>query len=67
MMVGVNSINVFFASVISGRIGGLYEQVSASTFWLIHAGIVAGGGVALLARAGPLRRLLSAGIGAPKG
>jgi POT family proton-dependent oligopeptide transporter len=63
MMVGVNSINVFFAAVIAGRIGGLYEQVSASSFWLIHAAIVAGGGLALLVFGGPLRRLLSAGIG----
>jgi POT family proton-dependent oligopeptide transporter len=63
MMVGANSLNVFFASVIAGRIGGLYEeQVSASTFWMIHAGIVAGGGLALLALGGGLRRLLSAGI-----
>jgi POT family proton-dependent oligopeptide transporter len=64
MMVGANSLNVFFASVIAGRIGGLYEQVSASTFWLIHAAIVAGGGVALLALGEGLRRLLSAGIDA---
>lgn len=64
MMVGANSLNVFFASVIAGRIGGLYEQVDASTFWLIHAAIVGGGGVALLAFAGSLRRLLSAGIDA---
>jgi len=65
MMVGANSLNVFFASVVAGRIGGLYEeQVSASTFWLIHAAIVAGGGLALLLLARPLRRLLSAGFGA---
>jgi POT family proton-dependent oligopeptide transporter len=63
MMIGANYLNVFFASTIAGRIGGLYEeQVSAPTFWLIHAAIVVGGGIALLALARPLRRLLSAGI-----
>jgi POT family proton-dependent oligopeptide transporter len=68
MMVGANYLNVFFASVVAGRIGGLYEeQVSASTFWLIHAGVVAGGGLALLVLGGGLRRLLSAGIEARDG
>ena len=57
MMIGVNSLNVFVSSVISGRIGGLYEQVSAPTFWIIHAAIVAVGGVALLLFGGNLRRL----------
>ncbi len=61
MMIGVNSLNVFVGSVISGRIGGLYEQVSASTFWLIHAAIVASGGIALLLFGGALRRLFIAG------
>jgi POT family proton-dependent oligopeptide transporter len=66
MMVGANYLNVFFASVIAGRIGGLYEeQVSASTFWLIHAAIVAGGGFALLVFSGALRRLFAAGMDAP--
>jgi POT family proton-dependent oligopeptide transporter len=67
MMVGANSLNVFFASVIAGRIGGLYEAVSASTFWMIHAAIVAGGGLALLVLSPGLRRLLGAGIEARTG
>jgi POT family proton-dependent oligopeptide transporter len=65
MMIGVNSLNVFVSSVISGRIGGLYEQVSASTFWIIHAAIVAGGGVGLLLASGALRRQFAAGADAP--
>lgn len=61
MMIGVNSLNVFVGSVISGRIGGLYEQVSATTFWTIHAAIVAAGGLSLLLFGGSLRRLFAAG------
>jgi hypothetical protein len=41
--VGVKLPTVFFAGTIAGRIGGLYEQVSASTFRVIHAAIVAEG------------------------
>ncbi len=57
-MLGVNYLNAFFGSVISGRLGGLYEQLSASQFWLLHAAIVAGGGLILLALARPIRSLL---------
>jgi POT family proton-dependent oligopeptide transporter len=52
MTTGANSLNVFFASVVAGRIGGLYEAVSATTFWLIHAAVVASGGLALVALCG---------------
>jgi POT family proton-dependent oligopeptide transporter len=57
-MLGVNYLNAFFGSVISGRLGGLYEQMSAPHFWLLHAAIVAGGGVCLLVLARPLRHAL---------
>jgi len=60
MMMGVVQLNVFAGSVISGRIGGTYEHVSASAFWLIHAAIVAGGGLGLLLAGGLLRRLFDA-------
>lgn len=57
-LMGANLSTVFVASVISGRLGGLYEQLSAAGFWLLHAAIVAGGGIAVLALRKPLRRLL---------
>lgn len=66
MMIGVNSLNVFVGSVISGRIGGLYEEVSATAFWTIHAAIVAGGGIGLLLFGGGLRRLFASGQDAPR-
>lgn len=58
-LLGANLASVFVASLISGRLGGLYEQISSVSFWLLHAAIVAGGGVAVLAFRKPLRALLS--------
>jgi POT family proton-dependent oligopeptide transporter len=40
MMIGIYFLSVFFGSLISGRLGGLYEQWSAASFWLLHAAIV---------------------------
>ncbi len=59
MMMGVVQLNVFAGSVISGRIGGAYESVSPSTFWFIHAAVVAGGGIGLLCVGNLLRQLFS--------
>lgn len=44
--------------VISGRLGGLYERLSAAEFWLIHASCVAAGGMLILLFASRLRREL---------
>lgn len=59
MMIGVNSMAVFVGSTISGRIGGLYESWSDSAFWLLHAGIIGGGAVLLLALRPAVRRMLA--------
>ncbi|MBY0582585.1 MAG: peptide MFS transporter [Sphingomonas sp.] len=48
-MIGVNSLAVFFASIISGRLGGLYEAWSPAAFWMLHTAIVGASGLALLA------------------
>ena len=56
-MMGMLQINVFIGSVISGRIGGYYEQWSAPRFWLLHAAIASAGGIGLWLSAKPLRRL----------
>ena len=48
-MMGVYLLSVFLGSVVSGRLGGLYERMPASEFWLLHAGLVGLGGVILLA------------------
>ena len=47
-MIGVNTLATFAGSVISGRLGGLYEELSPAQFWLIHAAIVGVAGIGLL-------------------
>lgn len=58
-MLGVNYLMVFAASTISGRLGGLYEVISPSAFWMVHSAIAATGGVALLLLARPIERVLN--------
>jgi POT family proton-dependent oligopeptide transporter len=48
-MIGVYSIAVSLGSVISGRLGGLYERISPSAFWTLHALLVGLAGVLILA------------------
>ena len=45
MMVGVYYLSVFMGSLISGRLGGLYETLSPPAFWGLHAALVAAAGV----------------------
>ena len=44
MMVGVYYLSIFAGSLISGRLGGLYETLSPTMFWSLHAAIVAAAG-----------------------
>jgi len=57
-MVNVYYASAFLGSTISGRLGGLYERLPSSMFWLLHAGIAAAGGVLMLLFAPSLRRAL---------
>ena len=59
MMVGVYYLSMFAGSIISGRLGGLYERLSSTQFWLLHAVIVGTGGLLLLLFARRLRRELT--------
>lgn len=45
MMVGVYFLSMFSGSLISGRLGALYEQWSATGFWLLHAAIIGAAGL----------------------
>jgi proton-dependent oligopeptide transporter, POT family len=66
LMIGVYYLSMFAGSTISGRMGGLYERVSAGRFWLLHAAVAGAGGVALLLFAPRLRRELGIRNGAPR-
>jgi POT family proton-dependent oligopeptide transporter len=57
-MMGLYSVAVSLGSLVSGRLGGLYEKMSAAGFWSLHAAVVGGGGVLILIYGGLLRRRL---------
>jgi POT family proton-dependent oligopeptide transporter len=58
MMIGIYYLSIFAGSAISGRLGGLYERLSPTQFWLMHAAIVTAGGVLILLFGSRLRREL---------
>lgn len=47
-MLGINMLAISAASIITGRMGALYELLSPGQFWLLHGGICAGAGLVLL-------------------
>jgi POT family proton-dependent oligopeptide transporter len=55
-LMGANTLSVFLGSVISGRLGGLYETLTVSQFWALHAALVGLGGVLMLLIGARLRR-----------
>jgi POT family proton-dependent oligopeptide transporter len=59
-LMGANTLSVFLGSVVSGRLGGLYESLTASQFWALHAGLVGLGGVLALLMGARLRRVFGA-------
>ncbi len=48
LMIGVYYLHLFLANMAVGWLGGLLQTMPAATFWLLHAALVACGGVALL-------------------
>lgn len=57
-MIGIYYLSMFAGSIVSGRLGGLYERLSSAQFWLIHAAVVTAGGLLILLFASRLRREL---------
>lgn len=47
-MMALYSVAVSLGSLVSGRLGGLYEAMSPARFWTLHAAVVGGGGVLIL-------------------
>jgi POT family proton-dependent oligopeptide transporter len=46
-MLGLSTLTIFFAGLISGWLGGFYVTLPASSFWMMNAAIVGGAGVVL--------------------
>jgi POT family proton-dependent oligopeptide transporter len=59
LMIGVYYLHLFLANMFVGRLGGFLESMSAQNFWLMHAGLVAAGGVLLFAFAFFFHRMLA--------
>lgn len=59
-LMGLYSVATSIGSVISGRLGGLYETLSPAAFWTLHAAVVGAGGVLILVYGALARRRLFA-------
>ncbi|MBT9444857.1 MAG: peptide MFS transporter [Hyphomonadaceae bacterium] len=59
MFIGVYYLHLFICNLATGKIAGLVETMDGAAFWTMHAAIVAGGAVALLAFAFLFRKLLA--------
>jgi len=62
VMMGVNTLAVFLASTIGGRIGGFYEVMTPAAFWLLHAAITAAGALIFLLLRPVVARILAASV-----
>jgi len=60
-LIGFNTLSISAASLISGRMGSLYERVSPREFWLTNAAICFSAGVFLLSARGFYTRVLARG------
>jgi proton-dependent oligopeptide transporter, POT family len=56
LMVGVYFLSIFLGSLIAGWLGGLYGSWSATSFWLLHSGILIAAGLLIPVIGRPLRR-----------
>jgi POT family proton-dependent oligopeptide transporter len=57
-LMGAVFLTLFVSNTIIGRLGGLYEHMTPATFWAMHAGIAAVGGVLAFGLRRPLKRAL---------
>jgi len=60
-MVGITFMTLFLASMAIGWLGTMYERMSPTGFWLLHATIAAGGGLLVAIISRPLGSSLQAG------
>lgn len=59
-LMGSAFLSIFLGNVIMGWVGGFYERMSPTAFWLLDAGIAAIGALIVLAVGRPLTRALHA-------
>lgn len=57
-LVGVNSLSVAVGSLISGRMGSLYEKLDPASFWLLNASFCFGAAILIMVLRPLYRRLL---------
>ncbi len=55
-LMGCNTLSVFLGSIVSGRMGGLYETLAPGPFWALHAALVGLGGLLWLLMGSRLRK-----------
>ncbi len=48
VMIGVYYLHLFLANMTVGWLGGLLDRMPATSFWLLHAGLVGGAGIVVL-------------------
>jgi POT family proton-dependent oligopeptide transporter len=65
LMIGVYYTHLFACNMLVGRLGGFLEQMAAGRFWLMHAGLVAAGGLGLLIVRSFAGRILAPSDAAP--
>jgi POT family proton-dependent oligopeptide transporter len=58
-LMGAVFLSLFVGNALVGWIGGFYEKMSPASFWLLHAGIAAAGGVLATVLARPLKKMLA--------
>lgn len=58
-LVGVNALSISAASIISGRMGSMYETMTPTAFWLVNAAICGVAAVWVLAMRGFYTRMLA--------
>jgi POT family proton-dependent oligopeptide transporter len=66
-VVNAYMLNLFLSNLLVGWLAGLLSKMSAVNFWLMHAGLVAAGAVALFIFARVFRRTLAPTAAAPPG
>jgi POT family proton-dependent oligopeptide transporter len=59
LMMGVFRLNLFASNIAVGFLGGLLGEMSGERFWLMHAGLVATGGVMLVVARAVFGRVLA--------